>query len=153
MLCPYPCRQEGNKTVDEQSAITPNDDDRDEPRLERWSVKDWAGPAACYAALVVVAWWGSSLFAEQPHASVAKIAAPIPQAIIHRAPVPAQIQAVPVRVANPFDATEVFEFPAGTSDAESREKVAALLVHRAQARLNQWARNAPKSNLRTAKNL
>ena len=133
--------------------MTANENDHGEPQLERWSVKDWAGPAACYAALVAVAWWGSSLFAEQPRASVANIAVTIPQAIIHRAPAPAQVQAAPVRVANPFDTTEVFEFPAGTTDAESREKVAALLVHRAQERLNQWANNAPKANLRTAKNL
>ena len=139
--------------MDEKRAITANDDDRDEQPLERWSVKAWAGPAACYAALVAVAWWGSSLFAEQPHASVAKITAPIPQAIIHRAAAPAQLQALPVRIANPFDTTEVFEFPAGTTDAESRAKVAALLIHRAQNRLDQWASNAPKPNLRTAKNL
>jgi hypothetical protein len=40
----------------------------------------------------------------------------------------------PVRFRNPFDATEVFEFPAGTSDADARDAVAALLLKRAQER-------------------
>jgi hypothetical protein len=57
-----------------------------------------------------------------------------------------------VQVRNPFDATEVFEFPAGTSEAESHEKVAALLLKRANERRAQWARIKPKVNLRMAKN-
>lgn len=40
----------------------------------------------------------------------------------------------PVRVANPFDATEIFEFPAGTSDADAREAVAGFLIERASNR-------------------
>ncbi|MET0533154.1 MAG: hypothetical protein ABW171_02930 [Steroidobacter sp.] len=40
----------------------------------------------------------------------------------------------PVRFANPFDKAEVFEFPAGTSENEAREAVAALLMERANSR-------------------
>ena len=40
----------------------------------------------------------------------------------------------PVRVANPFDATEVFEFPAGTSEADAREAIAGFLIDRASRR-------------------
>lgn len=40
----------------------------------------------------------------------------------------------PVRFANPFDRNEVFEFPAGTTRAEARRKVAELLMERAQGR-------------------
>ena len=43
-------------------------------------------------------------------------------------------KAVAVRVANPFDATEVFEFPPGTSRQYAREKVAELLLDRARGR-------------------
>jgi hypothetical protein len=43
----------------------------------------------------------------------------------------------PVRVANPFDASEVFEFPEGTSDAEARAAVAEALMKRAQDRYAQ----------------
>jgi hypothetical protein len=40
----------------------------------------------------------------------------------------------PLRVANPFDASEVFEFPAGTSEADAREAVAGFLIERANRR-------------------
>jgi hypothetical protein len=40
-----------------------------------------------------------------------------------------------VRFANPFDATEVFEFPAGTSKSAARAAVAKLLTARARGRL------------------
>ena len=53
-------------------------------------------------------------------------------------------------VKNPFDRTEVFEFPAGTSKAASREKVAALLLQRARARRTQWSATKPAENLRAA---
>jgi hypothetical protein len=37
----------------------------------------------------------------------------------------------PVRVANPFDASEIFEFPYGTSEADAREAIAGFLMERA----------------------
>ena len=40
----------------------------------------------------------------------------------------------PLSVANPFDASEIFEFPAGTSDADAREAVAGFLLDRASRR-------------------
>ena len=45
----------------------------------------------------------------------------------------------PVRFANPFDASEVFEFPAGTTEAEAQQAIAGFLMERAvsrQARLD-----------------
>jgi hypothetical protein len=45
-----------------------------------------------------------------------------------------ELAAPPVKFANPFDKKEVFEFPAGTSRAEARQKVAELLLKRAQER-------------------
>jgi len=42
--------------------------------------------------------------------------------------------AEPLRVANPFDATETFEFPAGTSEADAREAIAGFLIERATRR-------------------
>jgi hypothetical protein len=41
----------------------------------------------------------------------------------------------PVRFANPFDATEVFEFPASTSKSAARAAVARILTERARGRL------------------
>jgi hypothetical protein len=42
----------------------------------------------------------------------------------------------PVRVVNPFDASEVFEFPAETSESDAQTAVAELLLKRAQDRLD-----------------
>jgi hypothetical protein len=42
--------------------------------------------------------------------------------------------AATVKLANPFDRTEIFEFPAGTSAEEAQERVAETLLQRAQAR-------------------
>jgi len=43
--------------------------------------------------------------------------------------------APPVKLVNPFDPSETFEFPPGTSDAEARETAAALLLERARQRM------------------
>ena len=39
---------------------------------------------------------------------------------------------------NPFDANEVFEFPAGTSEAEARDAVAEILMERAMERQRKF---------------
>jgi len=49
----------------------------------------------------------------------------------------------PVRFSNPFDASEVFEFPPGTSDEQARQSVAAILLQRARDR---QVEDAVKSN-------
>jgi hypothetical protein len=45
-----------------------------------------------------------------------------------------QPPAEPVRVRNPFDKAEVFEFPAGTSAEAARDAVAEMLLARARER-------------------
>ena len=52
-----------------------------------------------------------------------------------RAPTAASADSEAMRIKNPFDRTEAFEFPPGTSKAEAREAVARLLTERAQDRL------------------
>ena len=54
----------------------------------------------------------------------------------------------PVRFANPFDATEVFEFPPGTSQTDARKAVADALLERARERLNppSGAQESPKQS-------
>jgi hypothetical protein len=51
----------------------------------------------------------------------------------------------PVHFANPFDATEIFEFPADTTEAEAREAVAGFLIERAMYRQASVERK-PASN-------
>jgi hypothetical protein len=46
----------------------------------------------------------------------------------------AESQESPVRFTNPFDPSEVFDFPSGTSDDQARESVAAILLQRARDR-------------------
>jgi hypothetical protein len=42
----------------------------------------------------------------------------------------------PLRVQNPFDASETFEFPPGTDEVEARQSVVTLLLERARGRLD-----------------
>lgn len=56
---------------------------------------------------------------------------------------------VPVRFKNPFDRTEVFEFPPGTSKTEARAAVAELLAKRAQERQSLFVKT-PRRNSKTA---
>ncbi len=51
----------------------------------------------------------------------------------------------PLRVANPFDATEIFEFPAGTTEADANEAVAGFLIERAARRGVAGGRRHPGS--------
>lgn len=53
-------------------------------------------------------------------------------AFVSESPPPA---APPVTFVNPFDATEVFAFPANTSESAAREAVADLLLQRARSRI------------------
>jgi hypothetical protein len=47
---------------------------------------------------------------------------------------PAEPRGVPVQIRNAFDATEVFEFPPGTTESEARKAVAELLLSRGRDR-------------------
>jgi hypothetical protein len=56
------------------------------------------------------------------------------------APPPAvRDEPVQVEVANPFDKSEIFHFPAGTSETEAHLAVAKLLMQRAHEREQLWA--------------
>lgn len=52
---------------------------------------------------------------------------------------PAEVEGPPVLFKNPFDDSEVFEFPPGTSREEARAAVADLLIMRARERLEHEA--------------
>jgi hypothetical protein len=87
----------------------------------------FAGVAAAYA---VYSYWQPLGTARLSTSSVALASAdPQPEPLALLEPVGA-----PVRVANPFDASEIFEFPHGTSEADAREAIAGLLMDRAVGR-------------------
>lgn len=81
--------------------------------------------------------WSAGRPMDEAIASLPGTAAPV-------APLPSapSIERAAVRFVNPFDHTEVFEFPPGTSKAEAREKVADLLLKRARERQTQHQRIA-----------
>jgi hypothetical protein len=117
-------------------------------RFRRWHQAPVAKMAGAIIAYTAFAWWSASQLAGQPQQPAVAVARPAvvvpPPALVISSPKPA------VRVINPFDATEVFEFPAGTSHAEDREKVAQMLLQRARARQGQWEHIKPVVTLRTA---
>jgi len=45
-----------------------------------------------------------------------------------------EVESSPTRITNPFDASEVFEFPPGTPEDTARESVAETLLERARER-------------------
>jgi hypothetical protein len=118
------------------------------------SVAEIACSAAAFAAFALFVWWSVDHLFGQPltpavaaNSRSSSIARP---ALPANRPLSTSSQEASVLVKNPFDRTEVFEFPAGTSKAASREKVAALLLQRARARRTQWSATKPAENLRAA---
>jgi hypothetical protein len=69
----------------------------------------------------------------QPTAPAVAIAVPVAPAPVAKA----QPRSPVVQVINPFDATEVFELPAGTAESEARNATAELLLQRARERHRQ----------------
>jgi len=87
--------------------------------------------AVLAAGFALVFLWPKSV-AHTSAPAVAGTAAPIAAGM--SAPAPPEPQGPPVRITNAFDATEVFEFPFGTSEAEARQAVVELLLNRARER-------------------
>jgi hypothetical protein len=91
----------------------------------------------CNVTLAVLALgFATALLWPRPerHAFVPPPAIAAPVAEVIPAPAPPEPEGSPVRITNAFDATEVFEFPHGTSKSEAREAVVELLLSRARAR-------------------
>ena len=61
-------------------------------------------------------------------------AEPAPEMVAQPDPTATVYTGQPVRVKNPFDHSEVFEFPAGTSLKEARQSVTQILMQRAHDR-------------------
>lgn len=104
---------------------------RDTPSMHRWPLARVAGILGIAAAVMAL---GSAAHRAVVGRSVTTAA------INHSAPAaattrqPAESISPVVRIRNPFDAAEVFEFSPGTSEAEARESVAKILLQRARDR-------------------
>ncbi len=132
----------------EQLRYLSETEDEVEPvaRVRKSTPAHIAKMAAAIVAYGAFAWWSASHLAAEPQPpAMAARPAVIPRpVVIAGAPEP------DLQVMNPFDAKEVFEFPAGTSQAESREKVAQILLQRARDRQSHWERIKPVEGVRTA---
>ncbi|HEY0768676.1 MAG TPA: hypothetical protein VGD47_12020 [Steroidobacteraceae bacterium] len=111
-------------------------------------------PLGLAAAVVGIAaaiawWWAAAQRAAEWNPPA--VTSPLPAAVVPPPAAPAEPQGPPVRVRNPFDAREVFEFPAGTSETEAREAVAELLLQRARDRRSQGAGSNHAGGRRSAR--
>ena len=97
--------------------------------LSRPRILIGAGIAVVVLALGGVAHLAAKQSPVQPVvAQAARPLSPPPPAV------PAAVPDGPVLYKNPFDRSEVFEFPPGTTQDEARDAVARLLLERAQGR-------------------
>jgi hypothetical protein len=89
-------------------------------------------PLSLIAAVTVVGTTYVVTSSDGANQSTANALQPIAEA---EWPAPQQFaEGKPVRFANPFDAEEVFEFPAGTTESQARDAVADVLLKRALSR-------------------
>ena len=96
------------------------------------------GAAACFAmvAAMVVSHRSADVGQSTP-AWIARMAgalSAIDEAVLANLRHASDTASDTVKFENPFDRTEVFEFPAGTRPEEARAKVADILLQRAQER-------------------
>jgi hypothetical protein len=113
------------------------------PRLQargatRFSLWSLMCVAAVVAITAVITWAAAQRAAERnpsAPAATSRAAAVTSAAPSVPAPAaPAESPGPPLQVRNPFDAMEVFEFPADTSESAAREAMAELLLQRARDR-------------------
>ena len=108
------------------------------PRAHRALARSWLGVAMLSAA--VVGGIGAHRLLGVKPATPGQVSQRVPGPATSAAAAAATMLArssappPPVRFANPFDRSEVFEFPAGTSRDEARARVAAVLTQRAAER-------------------
>jgi hypothetical protein len=114
---------------------------REEPAVARARtapMRTWRRAAIAIALSVVVAALICGIAKRQPSTSarrtVMAMSAQADKPALESAFSASASRPMPVRFANPFDATEVFEFPPGTTPQYAREAVAEFLIDRARNR-------------------
>jgi len=83
----------------------------------------------------VVGYFGWQQYGVSDGAGLQKVDPKLARFGEERAPTAPSADSEAMLIKNPFDRTEAFEFPTGTSKAEAREAVAKLLMERAHDRL------------------
>jgi hypothetical protein len=130
------------RPVESTPAATPPPSVSSKPRLHARDASGFRLWPLTVAAVVVVitatiAWWAAAQRPAEGNPSAPAVAKPAPAPVVPPPAVPAETQGPPVQVRNPFDTSEVFEFPAATTKTQAREAVAELLLQRARDRRSQ----------------
>ena len=95
------------------------------------------------AAVLALSAVAIALWPAEPHAGIPPQAEAAPLPTTDSFPdfpaqtMPTGAQNLPTRFTNPFDASEVFEFPPGTTEDAARQTVADILLKRARERRTQ----------------
>jgi len=119
-------------TTAEPASPNKNAKVRNGARTGRWPLARVASALGIAAAVIGL---GSAAHrAADRSSSPPAVTIKAPTSAAPAAPEPAGSQSSPVRFKNPFDVSEIFEFPPGTSEAEARQSVAELLLQRARDR-------------------
>jgi hypothetical protein len=108
------------------------------------------GVAAASALLTAVTYLATTRIRRPDHVTTMSVSVPPAPVMVAQPPPPSpSMEPAPTRFVNPFDRKEVFEFPAGTTEADAREAVAELLSERARERQSQLMKS-PRRNGKTA---
>jgi hypothetical protein len=118
-------------TCAEPAVIEVNSIARDTPRMDRWPLARVAGILGIAAAVMAL---GSAAHRAVVGRSVTTTAINLSAPAAATTRQPSESISPSVRIRNPFDASEVFEFSPGTSEAEARESMAKILLQRARDR-------------------
>ena len=122
-------------------AAVPNKASRVRP-VRRWAAALAIGVAGGAFLCAIAGRQLSSRVARRPQSASHALAR---ETAALEVPITPSSKPLPLWFANPFDATEVFEFPPGTSREYAREAVAEILLNRARDR---HARHAQRSRIR-----
>jgi hypothetical protein len=123
-LAPVPVPQPATASISQSSSSLPHSQRR------RWQLASIAGMLIGVTAFVAVA---SGALRTKPK-STDRTLVDATVGASARSPQPDIPPPQTVRFTNPFDSSEVFEFHAGTSEADARQAVAEILVQRARER-------------------
>jgi hypothetical protein len=122
----------------------------DAPRINRWPLARITGALGIAAAVIALGSAAHRPTVQSPSASPVAVLKST-SSVAPAAPPAAAPAGLPVRFKNPFDASEVFEFPPGTSRADARQWVANVLMERARDRHPQLKSTKRVGGIRAAR--
>lgn len=132
---PSVAREPADSTAACASLASPSEDAETEPvKLRNRIIKLTAAGAVGVAAVVIAVASAVHQSSPRPRWAPPPPLPPVAAVTAPAAPTPEPVAEPPVQYRNPFDRSEVFEFPAGTSRDDARKAVAEILLQRAQER-------------------